>query len=106
MASHICFLCASCVVPLLASPYAQENVHKEILGSSNTVNEAACEGTMSSLAELAAQPTDAETSESKAVPNHESLCSVVVDPTFVPPSFNFVNDRCLVLLNPSSIMSY
>ena len=100
------FLCASCVVPLLASPYAQENVHKGILGSSHTVNEAACEGTMSSLAELAAQPTDAETSESKAVPNHESLCSVVVDPTFVPPSCNFVNGRCLVLLSSSSIMSY
>ena len=106
MASHICFLCASCVVPLLASPYAQENVHKEILGSSNTVNEAACEGTMSSLAELAAQPTDDETSESKAAPNHESLCFVIVEPTFVPPSFNFVNGSCLVLLNSSSIVSY
>ena len=93
-------------MPLLASPYAQENVHKGILRSSHTVNKAACEGTISSLAELAAQPTNAETAESKAVPNHESLCSVVVDPTFVPPSFNFVNGSCLALLSSSSIMSY
>ena len=99
MASHICFLCASCVVPLLASPYAQENVHKGILGSSYMVNEAAREDTMSSLAELAVQSTEAEASESKAVPNHESLCFVVVAPTFVPPSLHFVNGSCLVLLD-------
>ena len=84
---------------LLASIYAQGNVHKGILGSSHTVHEAAFEDTMSSLAELAVQSTEAEASESKAVPNHESLCSVVVAPTFVPPSFNFVNGSCLDLLN-------
>ena len=37
------------------------------------VNEAACEGTMSSLAELDVQSTEAATSESKAVPNHALL---------------------------------
>ena len=67
----------------------RRNVHKGILGSSHTVNEAACEGTMSSLAELAVQSTEAETPEFKAVSNHESLCPVVVEPTFAPPSFNF-----------------
>ena len=71
---------------LLASIYAQENVHKAIRGSSHMVH-------------VVVQSTKAETSESKAVPNHESLCSVVVAPTFVPSSFNFVNGSCLVLLN-------
>ena len=91
---------------ILALMPRQAYTVERLLESSHTVNEAACEGTMSSLAELAAQPTDAETSESKAVPNHESLCSVVVDPTFVPPSFNFGNGSCLVQLSSSSIIPY